>query len=622
MIVIGADRDAAPVVRGNAGGTPEWEGQRRHRVSTAALMMAGGVLLVACGYARGRAGAEYAAPFFWAGQLLIFGYPCWRILRTATCPREREILVLLFAAAQSMIRWMYSPHGFTFSDELQHHRSLENVLTTHHLFSPNYNLPISPRYPGLQNVTSELVQVTSAGPFLAGTVVAAVSHVLLAACLILLFREIARSTRVACVGALLYLLNPHASYFDTSFIYETAALPFVVLSLLFAIRFATHARGRSRNFYALIGCFAAVTVTHHVSSLVTVGMLGGVALVAAVFRDSRYLALPLAACTAVTGLVISCWILAVAPITITYLGSPAEMMLESLHNLAKFSGGIDLPGPPTPAFDRILAPAGVLVMLTLIAVGVRYARHRTPIERVFAWLGLVMYLGAVGMRAVVTNGAELAGRLLTFAAFFTAVVAATTLCRLASSESARAGLRRIRNHLSTATALSVVLFVSSITVSMPPWWGRIPGEFWVEGYASGIDRIGVSRAEWAAKYLRSGSRYFSDVTGLTLLSTIGQLDPVDDPDTLYYTDTLTPANVAHIKSHSAVYVDVDLRMARYVPINGKYFPQDVMSAKSRDTIPMPSLAKFDAVKGISRIYDSGQARMYDLRGGGGSPYAN
>lgn len=622
MIVIGADRDVSTPVREEHVSAPEHEGQLWRWVANATLVMAGGVLLVAWGYARGRAGTEYAAPFFWVGQLVIFGYPCWRVLRTATSPREREILVLLFAAAQSMIRWMYSPHGFTFSDELQHYRSLENVLTTHHLFSPNYNLPISPRYPGLQNVTSELVHTTSANPFLAGTLVAAVSHVLLAACLILLFRELAHSTRVACVGVLLYLLNPHASYFDTSFIYETAALPFVVLSLLFAIRFATHTQNRSRSFYALIGCFAVVTVTHHVSSLVTVGMLGGISVAALAFRDGRRLALPMATCTAVTGLVISCWILAVAPITITYLGSPAEMMLDSLHNLAKFSGGIDLPGPPTPAFDRILAPAGVLVMLTLIIVGVRYARHRTPLERIFAWVGLAMYLGAVGMRAVVTNGAELAGRLLTFAAFFTAVVAATTLCRLASAERTRAGLRRITSHLPTATALSVVLFVSSITVSMPPWWGRIPGEFWIEGYASGIDRIGVSRAEWVAKYLRPGSRYFSDVTGLTLLSTIGQLDPVDDPDTLYYTETVTHANVAHVKSHSAIYVDVDLRMARYTPINGKYFPQDVMSAKTRDPIALPGLTKFDAVKGLSRIYDSGQARMYDLRGGGGSPYAN
>jgi hypothetical protein len=585
------------------------------------LVAACGLLLIALGYTRGRAGTEYAAPFFWAGQLLIFTYVCRRVLEPGTSPRERQFLVLLFAAAQSVIRWLYSPHGFTFSDELQHLRSLENVLATNHLFGPNYNLPISPRYPGLQNVTAELAQVTGADPFLAGTLVAGVCHVLLAGCLVLLFREVTRSTRIACIAVLLYLLNPHASYFDTSFLYETAALPFVVLSMLFAIRFATRARVRAHSFYAFLACVAVVAVTHHVSALVTVVLIGLMALVTAAFRDGRHLALPIAACAAVAGLVVTCWILAVAPITITYLGSPVEMLLESMHKLTQFRGGIDLPGPPTPAFDRILAPAGVLVMLVLIAVGVRYSRGRTPMERTFAWLALAMYLGAVGMRAVIANGAELAGRLLTFAAVFTAVIAATTLWRLASSACTRPRWLGLKTHLATATVFSVVLFLSSIVVSMPPWWGRIPGEFHIEGYASGIDRLGTSRAQWAATYLRPGSRYFSDLTGLTLLSTIGQLDPVDDPGTLYYTPTVTPENVAHIKAHSAIYVDVDLRMARYAPINGKFFPQDVMSAKSRSPIPIENLTKFDDINGLSRIYDSGQVRTYDLRGGGGSPYA-
>lgn len=612
VITVAETAEAAPSHRVK----PPWRW-----LADSVLVAACGVLLIALGYTRGRTGTEYAAPFFWAGQILIFTYVCRRVLKTGTSPREREFLVLLFAASQSVIRWLYSPHGFTFSDELQHFRSLETVLTTNHLFGPNYNLPISPRYPGLQNVTTEFAQVAGASPFLAGTLVAAVSHVLLAACLLLLFREITRSTRLACIAVLLYLLNPHASYFDTSFLYETAALPFVVLSMLFAIRFATRAQTRSHSFYAFLACVAVVTVTHHVSALVTVVLIGVMAVVTAVFRDGRQLALPMAACAAVAGLVVTCWILAVAPITLTYLGSPFEMLLQSLHKLTQFRGGIDLPGPPTPTFDRVLAPAGVLVMLALIAVGVRHSRQRTPMERTFAWIALAMYLGAVGMRAVITNGAELSGRLLTFAAVFTAVVAATTLQRLASAACTRPGLAGMKTHLGTATALSVVLFLSSITVSMPPWWGRIPGEFHIEGYASGVDRLGTSRAQWAAEYLRPGSRYFSDLTGLTLLSTIGQLDPVDDPGTLYYTATLTPENIAHIKSHSAIYVDVDLRMSRYAPVNGKFFPQDVMSAKSRSPIPIENLTKFDGIRGLSRIYDSGQVRTYDLRGGGGSPYA-
>lgn len=596
--------------------------QPRSGIPNAMLIGAMAVLLVAIGYARGRDGAGYAAPLFWAGQLLLFAYVFYRVLKPATAPHDREFLVLVYAFAQSLLRWAYSPHMFTFSDELQHSRSLDNVLTTNHLFDVNYNLPISPRYPGLQSVTAELVQVSSMGPFLAGVIVSGIAHVLVAGCILLLFREISRSSRLACIGVVLYLLNPHASYFDTAFIYETVALPFSVLAILFAVRFATRPSGHSTNFYGLLVSLSVVVVSHHVSAIATVVLLATIAGVTAVFRDSRKLALPFAACAGVATLLIACWILSVAPITLEYLGRPAELFWVSLERLRQFQGSIDLPGPPTPSFDRALAPISVLVMLGLIAASVCLARNRPPLEKCFGWIALGSYAMVVGMRAVVTNGAELAGRMLTFTALFTALAAGSMLWRMASATWRRPSFVAARSHLATAMAIGFVLLLGSIVTSLPPFWGRIPGEFSIEGNPGGVDNVGVSRAEWAADHLKPGSRFFGDITSLTLLSTIAQLDPVDDPATLYYTERLTPENAAHIRSHSAIYVDVDLRMAHDVPMSGKYFPQDVLSAKERTPIEIAKLVKFDDIRGVSRIYDSGYGRVYDLRGGRESPYAN
>jgi hypothetical protein len=589
-------------------------------IPEALLVVATGVLLVALAYARGREGLTFAAPLFWSGQLLIFVFVIYRVMKPSTAPLERESLVLLFAGAQSVIRWTYSPHMFTFSDELQHFRSLDGVLTTHHLFGTNYNLPISPRYPGLQNVTAELSQVSSAEPFVSGTLIAGVSHVLLAACILLLFREISRSTRIACIGVVLYMLNPHASYFDTSFLYETVALPFVVLAMLFAIRFATRPINRSRNFYGVLACLAIVVVTHHVSAIATVGLLAIIALATAVFRDSRKFAVPLAACAAAAALVAACWILSVAPITLTYLSGPVEVLVDSVAKLWQFDGSVDLPGPPTPLFDRVFAPVGVLLTVGLIGVCILLGRGRPPLERCFAWIALGCYVVVIAMRVVVAGGAELAGRLLTFAALFSALAAATALWRL-SSTAWRLWLVPVKGRLVTATALAIVLLLGSITTSLPAWWQRIPGQFVIEGFASGIDDIGTYRAEWAATNLEPGLRYFGDVTSLTLLSTLAQLDPIDDPGSLYYTKRLTPENIEHIKGHSAIYLDVDLRMSREVPVGGKYFPDDIMEGDWRYPIDIARLAKFDNIPGISRIYDSGPVHFYDLRGGQGSPYA-
>ena len=109
----------------------------RSGIPDALLVVATGILLVAFAYARARTNSSFATPFFWIGQVLIFAFVAVRVLKPSTPPREREFLVILYAAAQSMIRWAYSPDMFRWYDELQHYRSLLNVLETHHLFSPN-----------------------------------------------------------------------------------------------------------------------------------------------------------------------------------------------------------------------------------------------------------------------------------------------------------------------------------------------------------------------------------------------------------------------------------------------------------------------------------------------------
>lgn len=591
----------------------------RRCVPDVLLIVACGVLLVVLAYDRGRAGLGFTTPLYWSGQILIFAIVAYRVLSRSTAVFDREALVLVYAAAQSVIRWAYSPHAFTFSDELQHFRALNNVLETSHLFNPNYSLPISSRYPGLENVAAELVQVSSIGPFMAGVTVAGVTHVMGAACILLLFREISRSSHIACIGALIYLLNPHAAYFNTSFLYETLALPFTVLSILFALRFATRPSERNRNFHAFLACTSIVVMTHHVSAIATAALVAIVAVATVFFNATRGFAVPLAFCAGVATLVVAGWVFAVAPVTLEYLGVPAQQFLGSLAAITQFAGEVDLPASPTPLFDRSMAPAGVLVTLGLITTNLKFMRGRRPLERCWSWIALALYLLATGTRVLISNGAELSGRLLTFAALFSALAVGTALWRIAGRPGPR--FVAVKDHAVTATAIAVVLLLGSIPTSLPPWWQRIPGQFRIEGFASGIDSVGMSRAEWAAAHLPPGARYLGDITSLTLLATIAGLDPIKDPGSVYYSPTLTAEDVAHIKSNSATYLDLDTRISEELPIVGKYFPEDVMSGEIFEPIDAAALRKFDHIVGISRIYDSGYARLYDLRGGEESPYA-
>ena len=101
---------------------------------------------------------------------------------------------------------------------------------------------------------------------------------------------------------------------------------------------------------------------------------------------------------------------------------------------------------------------------------------------------------------------------------------------------------------------------------------------------------------------------------MALLSALSQLDPVGNPGSLYDTSRLIPEDSALIGGLSATYLDVDTRMTREAPITRYFFKADVMMGDRETPIYESSLAKFDDLPGISRIYDSGYDHFYDLRG--------
>ena len=591
-------------------------------IPDAVLVVATAVLLVALAYSRSREGLSFAAPLFWTGQLILFGFVFFRALNPTTSPRERTVLVLLYACAQSVLRWAYSPHDFGFSDELQHLRALDNVLTTHRLFSMNYSLPVSRGYPGLENVTAELAQVSSLGPFGSGVLIASAAHILLAGCVLLLLHEVSQSSRLACVGTVLYLANPHAAYFDTSFIYQTLALPFLVLAIFLAIRFARHEQHRYLSFAGCLACFAIIAITHHVTSFAAIGLLAIIALGTSLFRASRNLAWRLALCAVAGAAVYVCWVLPVAPYTFDYFRIHTGYIIHDLIHWREIKLSLPKLPPGTPWFDRILGPASVPLTLGLIILSIRLTRRRPPLERYFIWLALVSYAGAVATRVIVKNGGEFAGRAFTFTALFTGLAIGAALVSLTPFPASRhhSSPDRPERRLIAAMALAVVIFLAGITTGVPAWWQRLPGPFWIDSNPSGVDAVGTSEAEWAGKYLKPGTRYFGDVTSLTLLSSLAELDPIFDPKDLYYTERFTPENAELIRAQSAIYVDVDMRMSQESPMTGAYFWTDMGAYVGRPPLPVQYLVKFDNQPGLSLIYDSGYGHFLDMRGGRGSPY--
>ena len=170
---------------------------------------------------------------------------------------ERLGLVLGVTAALYAVKYLYSPLAFKFPDELQHWRSATDIRTTHHLFTANASLPISPQFPGLEELTTALSSLTGLSVVSAGLLVAGIARLLLMLGLFELFRRVAgpvgahrtararaprRLTaatgpeRVAGFAALLYATSMHFQSFDAMFIYQALAIPLAVVVLVLLAR--------------------------------------------------------------------------------------------------------------------------------------------------------------------------------------------------------------------------------------------------------------------------------------------------------------------------------------------------------------------------------------------------
>ena len=326
------DARDSPAAGADAGG---WS---RLPVSAVALSAAFGVLVVAAADAAGRlghSGSVWAVRAYWLGQALILVPAAARLLsrRVRSSVTTLTIIVLL-TVAEYLVKVCYSPAAFTFPDELQHWRGTVNILQTGTLSSPNYLLPISPHYPGLEEVTSALAATTGLGVFTSGLIVVGIAHLLFVCLLYALFRHVAGSHRLAGVAVAFYVGNSHFQSFDSMFAYQTLAVTFFALALLAVWRLATaDGAGWSRGWLAIAGlAILATAMTHHVTSYMLVTALVVITVTCVLTGNRRSARWPaiLALLSTVT---VAAWVLFAAPGTVSYLGPVAAGVLRGFGAL-------------------------------------------------------------------------------------------------------------------------------------------------------------------------------------------------------------------------------------------------------------------------------------------------
>lgn len=597
------------------------------------LSIAFGILIVSIVYTAARHGYSESAladDLYLVGQAFIVIPAALRLLsRRGMTDVAAVAVTFMLAAAQYITKVLYSPLYLSYSDELSHWLTAENILSTGKLFTTNNSLPISPQYPGLEEATVALVQITGISLFPAALIVAGVAHVILLVGIYVIFRNVAGTPRIAGIAILLYSTSPGLGYFDSIFSYQSLAMALLAVALLAVLRLTTARSRTNRHSWALVAVIvsAATVMTHHVTSYMLIGLLLTPAVVGALMRNRR-VAVGAGVLAAVTIAMVVAWISLAARQTVGYLEPPLTGLVNGFAKIvaggATGGSAASTPNkvPASPHLYIILEGASVLLVSALVAVGLLLLRRniRGHAWRAAFFLGSLGWFAILGVRVAVPDGSELSGRAAAFVLIPASFAAAIALYRLLDLSPRHEGGILASGFSGAAIPGAsligvVILAIGGIISSWPPFWEWLPGPHQVAGVERSVGPQEIAAAEWMQDYLGPGNRVASDMGFAPVLSTYGDQIPILDDGFLYMSSKYTPAIQNEVDVQDVHYVMTDMRLTTALPAGGTYWPID--HAVSAYTHPLPSiyLTKFEQIPGVSRIFDDGEISIYDLQGG-------
>jgi hypothetical protein len=603
------------------------------------LVAALGLLIVARAYNAGRDGVAWALPFYWVGMLIMFLPVAARLLLPNVARTERIGLVCLLGLDLYLAAVMISPVQFTGHDDLVHWRTAISILRSGRLFSESSIIPVSPLFPGLEIVTSAGVQLSGLDVFPVALLVVAVARQVMVLALYLLFEQVSGSPQAAGLGVLVYMSNPGFMFFDASFAYESLALSLAMAALLAVARRARRSKDGGLGWTLLqVLAIGATVITHHLTSYAlsvflclwtltawfTKRRYGRRASVAGpAGTDSTQAGQPRAeamapgpgGAAALAVIASSTWLVYVAARTLAYLEpvvGPA--VLELLRLIQGEAVGRQLfraaTGQTPPWWEPLLgyASAGLIMLglpFGLLSVWQRYRRDA---------LALALSVAALGYPAgqllrLTWSGAETASRTSEFVFFGLGFILALAALRLGLTG------RRLNWRNGALLCALAVLFVGGQVVGTPDW-ARLPGPYLVSADHRSVEPEGITAGQWAYRYLGRNHPVAADRINQLLMLSYGQQHAVTGSQVadIFTAPDLGEAVQRVIARLQVAFIVADTRLTTGLPWTGTYYDNAEKGAYQHTRpIDPAALAKFDRLAGISRLFDSGHIRVYDVR---------
>lgn len=584
------------------------------------VVCATALLCIAFAYTLARQHQGGATALYWAGMLLLVLPPACQLVRGAPSRRERIGLLLLVGLGLYLVKVFHDPLGFTQHDEFLHWHTTDEILRTGHLFGPNSLLPVSPLYPGLENVTSALASISGLSIFLSGLLVVGVARAVLLLSLFLFLENVSHSSRIAALGAFFYCLNFSFLFFDAQFSYESLALPLTALVLYMVAR--SRREPRSWRSYALIALLLfAVVLTHHLTSY-ALGLFLALWWFVAWCRSGlrRRPGSALIGWAALATLTLALiWLLTVANITIGYLAPTLHSAVTEVLKIATRQTTGRAPfqsyaGETFAPWERALSLAAVALIVLSILAGVLllWQRRRKTAGAITLALTALAFPASQLLR-LTRSGSEFASRAPEFffvgIAFLEAVVYFDPRWpRL---------LRRGAGPLFAAAV--AVLLMGSIFTGTGPTSRLLPGTYRVAADSESIEPEGIGVANWARTHLGPGNHIATDRVDNLLLGSYGEQYPVTNLADhvniapVFFSTELTPYALSLLKAGHIRYLVVDKRLSEGLPLFGVYFEDGEQDSYHHlKPIDLFSLTKFDYIPGVSKIFDGGDIAVYDV----------
>lgn len=611
------DRDAAAPV-----GTKAVEpaaAPARHRLLVPLFLAAVGLSIQVVGYARGWSGhTGHAIAFWYAGLVLVAGAFSWAALRRDLTDRSRLLMAVCFGHFVYLSWLLSDPVMATRFDETLHVKTLLDLTSRAGFFQPHDLLPVSPFFPGLELATAGIRWLTGLPLMACQVLVVMIARTVLVVGLFWATRRVTRSAAAASIAVVLYGASPQFYFFNSQFSYQTVALAMLVAVMVLLLRSSDdEARWPWRHLLPGMACAAALAITHHLTSWLTLITLIGLAALFALGKDRRKLRL-----TATTGglfaVVVVLWGILVGPMLVSYLlpifeNATSDVIAVFAGDGAQHAPGAGTGGVPTPLWEMGVMAASILGWLTLLGPACWWAWRRGSlggsIGRYLPLLLAASYPGLNLMRFS-EKAAEVGDRISTFLFLALAAVVGAWLARTLAA----APWFRV-----VALPGLVLLIVGGTVLGSGPGWSRTTGPFLPAAEQRSVDAESIAVARWLAERIPAGSHVAADNTFNRLLPIYAPVRMTTGPGDfrgvaeVYLSDKLGPWEMGILLDDGVDFLIADYRQADTRPYSGSLFEGSSGYGERGSRLSSTQLDKFAEQPSFDLILD-GPVKVYDLRG--------